>query len=193
MTLALTGIRIVCWHIVQMLVGADIVAHSLLNYSSNANCFRPMVLSSDELAILEYLRSWKGAPVSMVEICRCADSRKRFRETPHWAKGMMSRLVEANLVEVNDRGHYRCLTPEEKKPSPAAAKAVAKEGPKSQPARTVGEDYFPATDDSGVVGENYFPAATETGRERGETAFWVSPQIREILKKAGKKLGGQGA
>src|SRR5277367_2457936 len=65
-----------------------------------------MHLSSDELEILEYLKSWKGTSVSMIEICRCAGGRQRFRENPHWAKGLMSRLVDEQLVEVNERGHY---------------------------------------------------------------------------------------
>ena len=135
-----------------------------------------MILSSDELAILEYLRSWKGTAVSMVEICRCAGGRRRFKEAPNWAKGMMARLVEANLIEVNDRGHYLSIEEAEKPPAPPAPQAAAK----SSPSRTVGEDYFPATDNSGVVGEDYFPSASGTGTE---TAFWVSPQMKEILKK----------
>jgi hypothetical protein len=144
-----------------------------------------MILSSDELAILEYLKSWNGTSVSMVEICRCAGGRRKFRETPNWAKGMMARLVEANLIEVNERGHYRSIVEEEEPKTPKAGPGPT---PKELPARTVGENYFPAGDNAGVVGEDYFPATSQTA---GETGFWVSPQMAEILKKAGKKLGGK--
>src|ERR1700722_19423452 len=100
-----------------------------------------MILSSDELEILEYLKSWKGASVSMVEICRCAGGRRKFRETPNWAKGMMARLVDENLVQVNDRGHYRSIEEEPAKAPEAAPKPT---GP-----QTVSEDYFPASAKSG--------------------------------------------
>ena len=55
-----------------------------------------MILSSDELEVLGYLKSWKGSYVSMVEICRCAGGRHKFKESPHWAKSLMTRLVEVN-------------------------------------------------------------------------------------------------
>ena len=115
----------------------------------------------------------------MVEICRCAGGRRRFRETPNWAKGMMGRLVEANLIQVNDRGHYRYIVEDEKATTPEASKP--------QPPRTVGEDYFPASDNSGVVGEDYFPKVSQSDHETG---FWVSPQMAEILKKSKKQSGG---
>jgi hypothetical protein len=149
-----------------------------------------MILSSDELEILEYLKSWKGTPVSMVEICRCAGGRKKYRECPHWAKGLMSRLVESNMVEVNERGHYRVLAEDEPKEQTPAAKPTTKAKPVAKEAHTVGDDYFPGADtpqsvESTVVDGDYFPSE-DIGSSN--TEYWVSPQLAEILKKSGKKF-----
>jgi hypothetical protein len=147
-----------------------------------------MILSSDELEILEYLKSWKGMPISMVEICRCAGGRKKFRESPHWAKGLMSRLVDSKMVEVNERGHYRVLVEDEAAEQTSTAKPATK--PVAKEAHTVGDDYFPAADapqsiESKVVDGDYFPSE-DIGSSN--TEFWVSPQLAEILKKSGKKF-----
>ncbi len=131
-----------------------------------------MILSSDELEILSYLKSWNGKYVTMIEICRCAGGRQKFRETPNWAKNLMSRLVEAGAVAVNERGHYRWIdlaTP----PKPGVAFPVkSKFNVPSKTAVIVGDDYFPATSES----------------SESEASRWVSPQIAEILKKSGKKF-----
>jgi hypothetical protein len=128
-----------------------------------------MILSSDELEILEYLKSWKGKSVSMVEICRCAGGRRKFTETPHWAKGLMSRLVDEKLIEVNERGHYSSII------------EAAKD--------SVDENYFPPVEakpgSEGIVGDDYFPPR----EPESETQYWVSPAIAAILKSSGKKFG----
>lgn len=117
-----------------------------------------MVLSSDELEILDYLKSSKGNFVSLVEVCRCAGNRQKFKETPNWANPLMSRLIEANMVEINDRGHYRYI----------------------------GEPEDTASAAAGVVGEDYFPDDSEESGE--EQQRWIAPHIAEILKKARKKF-----
>ena len=147
-----------------------------------------MILSSDELEILDYLKSWDGKFVTMMEICRCAGGRKKYREDANWAKCMMSRLVDAKMVEVNDRGHYRTL------PEKGAAKK-SDSTPKSDSEQFVGvcgDDYFPTPRKDEFSGENYFPEVIEPepmpapgpAPER-----WVSPQVAEILAKSGKKFG----
>jgi hypothetical protein len=141
-----------------------------------------MNLSSDELEILEYLKSWKGTSVSIMEISRCAGGRKKYKDSPHWAKGLMSRLVENDFVFVNDRGHYCCVL-EKGDVSPPPDSVTE---PVSAP---VDDNYFPV--DEGppvVVGEDYFPTSSET---QSETSRWISPQIADILKKSGKKFDGQ--
>ena len=116
----------------------------------------------------------------MVEICRRAGGRQRYTESPQWAHGSMQRLVEANLVEVNERGHYR--VPEQEKSQSAASNAAAD----SDAAAIVAEDYFPgaAPKSDSIVDENYFAQPEQDADKQ-----WVSPHIAEILRKAGKKFG----
>ena len=130
-----------------------------------------MILSSDELEVLEYLKSWKGNYVSMVEICRCAGGRRKFKETPHWAKRLMSRLVDEQLVFVNERGHYAYAYKAENAPAQATGNS------------SVAEDYFAPVENQLIVGDNYFPPPEPL---RTKTKRWVSPHIENILKKAGK-------
>ena len=110
-----------------------------------------MVLSSDELEILDYLKSWQGNFVSLMEICRSAGNRQKFKETPNWANPLMSRLIEANMVEMNERGHYRY----------------------------VGEPERAAPETAGVVGEDYFPddSEEESGKSSGGGLRRTSPRF----------------
>jgi hypothetical protein len=154
-----------------------LVAQVLLSHFLKSSA--AMILSSDELEVLDYLKSWNGKFVTMVEICRCAGGRKKFREDAHWAKCLMSRLVDARMVEVNERGHYRVVSDE-----PVAKKQVV---------GVLGDDYFPKPRAQGLVGEDYFPAASNAESEtETEPAGdrWISPQMAQILKQAGKKLDG---
>ncbi len=128
-----------------------------------------MTLSSEEIQILDYLKSWNGKSITMVEICRCAAGRQKYRESPDWAKPLMSRLVEAKLAFINERGHYNC--PVDEKP------ARPKPAPLLRSAKT-----------AVIVGDNYFPATSEASEP--EPPRWVSPQIAAILKQSAKKHGG---
>jgi hypothetical protein len=112
-----------------------------------------MILNAEALEVLSFLKSTPGQFVSMRAISIRAGGRRRFEESPGWAKGLMSPLVEAGLVEMNDRGHYRMKSNE---PAPAPANPPARPAPKTRH-RIVGDDYFPVPDSSGVVGDNYFP------------------------------------
>jgi hypothetical protein len=123
--------------------------------------------SSDELEILAYLKSWDGKFLSLVDIARNASGRQKFRETPNWANGLMGRLIEAKLVEANERGHYRYVG-EIKAPAPKAKLAPPPQPQTSKTATIVGDNYFPATDPP--------------------TPRWVSPQIEALLKQSGKKI-----
>jgi len=154
-----------------------------------------MDLSSDELEILDYLKSWKGSHVSLVEICRSAGGRQRFKDTPNWANGFMSRLMEEKLVEGNDRGHFRYIDQE------AAAAPEVPAAPPQNDAAVVDDNYFPAAatpeaacataqNDAAIVGDDYFPAAASDDEEQRR---WIAPHLAEILKNAGKKFGGQQA
>jgi hypothetical protein len=140
-------------------------AHFLPNINVNTT------FSSDELEILAYLKSWEGKFLSLVDVARNASGRQKFRDTPNWANGLMGRLIEAKLVEANERGHYRYIG--ETKPA-APTKPKFTLPPKTQP-----------TDTATIVGDNYFPAAEPPDPP---TPRWVSPQIEALLKQSGKKV-----
>lgn len=112
-----------------------------------------MILSADAVEILNFLKSTPGQYVSMRSISLRAGGRRKFEESPEWAKGLMAPLVDEGLIEMNERGHYRSVE--------AAAKITPKAGAKTAPPppkkKIVGDDYFPASVVSGVVGDNYFP------------------------------------
>lgn len=165
---------------------------------------RSMFLSSEELEVLEYLKSWKGNYVTMVEICRSAGGRRRYKESPAWASGLLARLVDSDLVSVNERGHYSFKESAEAalaKMSPAtkAEKAGGVEvedyfpRPEKHP-QIVGEDYFspeeslPQAAQPQIVGDDYF-SPEEPLAPTKKKKMWVSPQMETILKKAGKKPG----
>lgn len=133
-----------------------------------------MLLSSDELEILEYLKSFSGKWIAMIEICRCAGGRKKFKESPNWAKSLMARLVDAGQVVVNERGHYRWIDPATA-PAPGMPAFLPIKAP-SAPKAAV------------IVGDDYFPS--DTNASETEATRWVSPQIAEILKRSGKKFNG---
>ena len=144
-----------------------------------------MILSAEELEILEYLKGYSGKYIPMVEICRRAGGRQRYSESPQWARTSMQRQVDADLVEVNERGHYR--VPAQEKPSAAAPTQAPVTPPSGNVIVT--EDYFPGAAPAEpssqlVVDENYFAPP-----EKEDDKRWVSPHIAEILKKSGKKFG----
>lgn len=133
-------------------------------------CYRifGMILSADELEILTYLKSWNGEYVNTIEICRSAGNRQKFKENPGWANSLMARLVDMNLIEVNERGHYR-VAPE---PGPDAI--------------VIGDDYFPASELPELVAPApspppmHLPKSNVPKRKR-----WISSQSKPTLKKSG--------
>ncbi len=102
-----------------------------------------MILSSEELGILEYLKSRNGTFIPVLEISRRAFGRRKFEDDPNWANGLLTRLVDAALVEVNERGHYRFLE-NENFFSANASPAIEPEAP-PESAAGANEDYFPST------------------------------------------------
>jgi hypothetical protein len=131
-----------------------------------------MILSSEELQILDYLKGYQGKFVTIMEISRRAAGRRKYEESPDWAKGLMTRLIDVELVEVNERGRYRAKPDE----SAVAQEAKANTGSMKR-GRVVDENYFPppppAEDENyfpspdPVVGEDYFPTAGEPQSKLG--------------------------
>ncbi len=117
-----------------------------------------MFLSADALDILAYLRTAPGKFFSMPEISRCAAGRRRFQDSPSWARSQMTPLVDAGLVEINERGHYcvpnlaRAVPQPEASPiSPLTREPKIIDGghspeSASRGGRIVGDDYFPSVD-----------------------------------------------
>jgi len=70
----------------------------------------------------------------------------------------MSPLLEAGLIEVNARGHYRVIPTAQPASAPQApVKPCARASNKSQ-AKVVGDDYFPTHNGPVIVDGDYFPS-----------------------------------
>src|SRR5215831_6571930 len=105
-----------------------------------------MTLSAEALDILAYLETDSGRFFSLSEISRQAGGRRRFEETPDWARRLLPQLLEAGQIEINPRGHYRLLAGTQ--PSAQA---------KSTPTPPKSDDNFPTGVVHGIVGGDYFP------------------------------------
>jgi len=113
-----------------------------------------MTLSAEASDILDYLKTASGRFVSLPEISRRAGGRQRFEASRGWAKMLLPSLLEAGLIEINERGHCRSLSgPQFKEPAKPVAHAAAK-----RPAKIIGDDYFPTSELHGIVGGDYFPS-----------------------------------
>lgn len=111
-----------------------------------------MSLCAEALEILAYLKTDSGRFVSLAEISRRAGGRRRFEESPSWAKRLLPPLVEAGLVEMNARGHYRSFGIA-RTPGPAQSPPT----PPKLHSKIVGDDYFPTPALQRIVGGDYFP------------------------------------
>ncbi len=66
-------------------------------------------MDADQTLICQYLKQSPDDFVSRKEICRRAGGKWRYREDEHWAVPGLRQLVERNLVESNDTGHFRLI------------------------------------------------------------------------------------
>lgn len=119
-----------------------------------------MILSAEALDIIAYLKTAPNKFVSLLEISRRAGGRRRFEEAPNWARNLMAPLMEAGLIEVNSRGHYRHMSGATVEPKPKTPVLPAKPQRKIK-AKVVGDDYFPSSEGPRIVGGDYFPAGCE--------------------------------
>jgi hypothetical protein len=117
-----------------------------------------MILSAEALDIIAYLKTAPNKFVSLQEISRRAGGRRRFEEFPNWAKNLMAILIDAGLLEVNARGHYRVPGQNEMQTKPQAQPATAFCSVFSSGPKVVGEDYFPSRAQPRIVGGDYFPS-----------------------------------
>jgi hypothetical protein len=64
-------------------------------------------MDADEREVYHYLKSWRNQFISAREICRRAGGKKRFYDEPDWAKPVLLRMVEKNILETDAAGSYR--------------------------------------------------------------------------------------
>jgi hypothetical protein len=64
-------------------------------------------MDSDEREIFQFLKSHGSEFIAAMEICRRAGSKRRFHEDPHWAKPVLIRMAERQILESDTQGRYR--------------------------------------------------------------------------------------
>ena len=67
-------------------------------------------MTDEEQQIIDFL---KGSPDSFFarrEIARKAVKRSEYEANPRWAEAPLTSLVDKEIVEMNDGGHYRLNT-----------------------------------------------------------------------------------
>lgn len=87
----------------------------------------------DEREIFLFLKSYGQDYVALREICRRAGGRKRYHEDHEWARPILQRMLERNILETNPEGQYRLKpVPKKKKDdrwvSPEIAKILKESG-----------------------------------------------------------------
>jgi hypothetical protein len=64
-------------------------------------------MTYEETAILSFLKGIPNVYLARREIARKALKRAAFEENPHWADAPLTSLLELDVVEQNDSGHFR--------------------------------------------------------------------------------------
>jgi hypothetical protein len=70
-------------------------------------------MTYEEMAIITFLKSTRDSFVGRREIARKALKRTLFEENPHWADAPLASLLDQDLVEQDESGHYRIKRYEE--------------------------------------------------------------------------------
>ena len=69
----------------------------------------------EEREICTYLKGFPGVFVSGREISRKAGGKWRYREDPHWAKPILTQMVEKKVIETDSSYNYRIIMKVDKK------------------------------------------------------------------------------
>lgn len=64
-------------------------------------------MDADEREIIEFLKAFGESWVNAKEICRRAGGKRRFNEDNSWARPILQRLKERQVLEGDDLGRYR--------------------------------------------------------------------------------------
>jgi hypothetical protein len=65
------------------------------------------MLSDAENRVLDFLSGNPETFFNRKEIARKAVKRREYEEDPNWSQAALPALVERDLIEQNDSGHYR--------------------------------------------------------------------------------------
>jgi len=72
-------------------------------------------MNTDDQTVLSYLESFKDQFISHTEVSKRAAGKRRFIESPDWARAVLQRLALQGVLEVNAFGQYRIKQKVEKK------------------------------------------------------------------------------
>jgi hypothetical protein len=64
-------------------------------------------MDADERDIYQFLKTWGSEYVGAAEIARRAGTKKRYYKDPNWAKQVLMRMAERNILEGDSQGRYR--------------------------------------------------------------------------------------
>jgi hypothetical protein len=64
-------------------------------------------MDTDEREIFQFLKTWGGNFINAREIARRAGTKKRFHDNPDWAKPILQRMEERDILESDAQGHFR--------------------------------------------------------------------------------------
>jgi hypothetical protein len=104
-------------------------------------------MDADEREIHCYLKGWRGQFLSPREIRRRAAGKKRFQESPDWAKPILLRMVDKGILETDESGYFH-LKPIQKRDkrqkwvSPNIARILRESGKDFSQDLVVNEDEY---------------------------------------------------
>ena len=108
-------------------------------------------MDSDEREIFNFLKTRSSEFVNAAEISRRAGSKKRFHEDRDWAKPILKRMEERNILQSDMLGRFRIRPTKTKKGNrwvaPEIAKLLEEKGVKVEDAaggmdEIAGDDYY---------------------------------------------------
>jgi hypothetical protein len=101
----------------------------------------------DEREIFLFLKSYGQDFVALREICRRAGGRRRYHEDHEWARPILQRMAERNILETNSDGQYRVRPVAKKKKndrwvSPDIAKILKENGVEVESGDIASDEFY---------------------------------------------------
>ena len=76
-------------------------------------------MGTDEIEVVEYLKSCPSTYVSVTEIMRRVGGKKRMQQDPDWVRPVVRRMLSDEVVESDEFGQIRLKLREGVKPEPS--------------------------------------------------------------------------